>query len=163
MSVRLNQADREYLERFVGRERKPTGRQKAQALLGLAEGKSLDAVAMQVGIAKVDLMDLVDRFVERGLAGVGFKPSRGQKNGPRRSADRATIEATSGICGGAARIAGTRIPVWQLIEAREMGATEAQILLDYPGLHARNLVNAWDYAKEHSDEIAAEIHRNGVA
>jgi uncharacterized protein (DUF433 family) len=75
----------------------------------------------------------------------------------------ATIEKTPGVCGGAARVAGTRIPIWQLVEAREAGASEAQILLDYPGLRAVNLVEAWDYAEAHREEIAAEIHKNQVA
>ena len=77
--------------------------------------------------------------------------------------DSATIVKTPGVCGGAARIEGTRIPVWQLVEAREAGADEAQILLDYPGLSAPDLVEAWAYAADHAEEIAAEIRRNEVA
>jgi hypothetical protein len=38
MSVQLNQADREHLELLANREMRPTNRQMAQALLGLAEG-----------------------------------------------------------------------------------------------------------------------------
>jgi uncharacterized protein (DUF433 family) len=74
-----------------------------------------------------------------------------------------TIEKTEGICGGAARIAGTRIPVWQLVEARDMGASEAQFLNDFPDLKAINLVDAWAHADSHADEIAAEIRANAVA
>ncbi len=73
------------------------------------------------------------------------------------------IEKTAGVCGGSARIVGTRIPVWQLVEARELGVSEAQLLLDYPSLRAQDLVNAWTYAKVHRDEILAEIHENEVA
>jgi uncharacterized protein (DUF433 family) len=73
------------------------------------------------------------------------------------------IEKTEGVCGGSARIAGTRIPVWQLVAARDLGASEAQLLLDYPGLRAEDLVNAWSYARSHRDEIEAEIHENEVA
>ena len=74
-----------------------------------------------------------------------------------------TIESTPGVCAGSARIAGTRIPVWVLVEARDLGASEAQLLLDYPALAALNLVDAWDYERSHRDEIAAEIFRNEVA
>ena len=44
-----------------------------------------------------------------------------------------------------------------------MGVSEAQLLLDFPALRALNLVEAWEYAKDHADEIAAEIHGNEVA
>ncbi len=74
-----------------------------------------------------------------------------------------TIERTLGICGQSARIAGTRVPVWMLVEARELGASEAQLLLDYPGLRAEELVDAWNYAADHRAEILAEIHRNEIA
>jgi uncharacterized protein (DUF433 family) len=53
--------------------------------------------------------------------------------------------------------------VWQLIEARGSGASEAQLLIDYPRLKAVNLVDAWAYAHDHPDEIGAEIHANEVA
>jgi uncharacterized protein (DUF433 family) len=75
----------------------------------------------------------------------------------------AGIEKTRGVCGGAARIVGTRVPVWQLVEARAAGASEAQILVDFPSLRAEDLVNAWSYEKSHRDEIKAEIHKNEVA
>jgi uncharacterized protein (DUF433 family) len=73
------------------------------------------------------------------------------------------IEKTRGVCGGSACIAGTRVPVWQLVEARALGATEAQILVDFPSLRAEDLVNAWDYEKSHRDEIRSEIRENEVA
>ena len=59
----------------------------------------------------------------------------------------AGIEKTENVCGGSARIVGTRIPVWLLVEARDLGASEAQLLLDYPGLRADDLVNAWAYTR----------------
>jgi uncharacterized protein (DUF433 family) len=53
--------------------------------------------------------------------------------------------------------------VWQLVEARDLGASEAQLLIDYPRLKAVNLVDAWAYAEAHCHEIAAQIHQNEVA
>ena len=53
--------------------------------------------------------------------------------------------------------------MWQLIEARLLGASEAQLLIDYPRLSAANLVDAWVYAEDHPDEIAAQIKQNEVA
>ena len=54
----------------------------------------------------------------------------------------AILQKTPGVCGGDARIAGKRIPIWQLVEARNLGVREAQILIDFPDLTARNLVDA---------------------
>ncbi len=53
--------------------------------------------------------------------------------------------------------------MWQLVEARGLGASEAQLLIDYPRLKAMNLVDAWAYAEDHPDEIASQIHQNQVA
>jgi uncharacterized protein (DUF433 family) len=49
------------------------------------------------------------------------------------------------------------------VQPRNLGASEAQLLIDYPRLNALNLVDAWAYAQDHPDEIAAEIHQNQVA
>lgn len=74
-----------------------------------------------------------------------------------------SIEKTPGVCGGDARIAGTRIPIWSLVESRRLGITEAQLLDDYPHLTAADLVNAWAYAEANSDEIEAAINKNEEA
>jgi uncharacterized protein (DUF433 family) len=73
------------------------------------------------------------------------------------------IEKTPGVCGGDARIAGTRIPVWGLVNARRLGINEAQLLDDYPHLSASDLVNAWAYADAYPDEIEEAIRRNEEA
>jgi uncharacterized protein (DUF433 family) len=70
------------------------------------------------------------------------------------------IEATAGVCGGEPRIAGTRIPVWTLERARRLGASEADLLRDYPGLRAADLVNAWTYVAAHRKRIEAQIREN---
>lgn len=73
------------------------------------------------------------------------------------------IESTPGICGGDPRISGTRIPVWLLEQARRLGAREADLLLDFPGLRAADLVNAWSFVASHPDEITAQIRANEEA
>ncbi|MBD2595846.1 DUF433 domain-containing protein [Nostoc spongiaeforme FACHB-130] len=73
------------------------------------------------------------------------------------------IEKTPGVCGGEARIANTRIPVWVLVEARRLGYSYADLLTSYPSISATDLANAWVYAKAHSDEIELVIERNQVA
>jgi len=163
MLINLTHEDRKYLEQFANRKMRLTNRQKAQALLGLALGETPEQVSVRVGITKEDLSSLVARFTEGGLKGVGL--GRSVRAGPRRFRLRRypTIEKTPRVCEGAARVAGTRIPVWQLVEARSLGASEAHLLIDYPRLKAANLVDAWAYAEDHPDEIATEIHSNRVA
>ncbi|MEA5594094.1 DUF433 domain-containing protein [Rivularia sp. UHCC 0363] len=73
------------------------------------------------------------------------------------------IEKTPRVCGGEARIAKTRIPVWVLLEARHLGYSDADLLISYPSITAKDLANAWVYAKAHPDEIELAIERNEVA
>ncbi len=73
------------------------------------------------------------------------------------------ITKTPGVCGGEACIAGTRIAVWLLVEARRLGMSEAELLQDYSHISAADLVNAWAYADAYPKEIEAVIHANEVA
>lgn len=70
------------------------------------------------------------------------------------------ITKTPGVCGGDASIEGTRIPVWVLVNARNIGISETQLLYDYPTLNAADLANAWVYAEANSDEIEVAIKEN---
>ena len=70
------------------------------------------------------------------------------------------IEKTPGVCGGEARIANTRIPVWSLVNYRRLGASDGRILEDFPQLSAEDLVNAWYYSQGHPEEMEAAIQRN---
>jgi uncharacterized protein (DUF433 family) len=70
------------------------------------------------------------------------------------------IEKTAGVCGGDARIAKTRIPIWSMVNYRLLGATDVRILQDFPHLSAADLANAWAYAEAHPEEIEAAIARN---
>jgi len=70
------------------------------------------------------------------------------------------VEARPEVCGGEACIVRTRIPVWLLEHARNLGASEAKLLRDYPTLTAQDLVNAWAYARAHREEIRQAIEQN---
>ncbi|MEG4286184.1 DUF433 domain-containing protein [Microcoleus sp. A006_D1] len=70
------------------------------------------------------------------------------------------IEKTPNVCGGSACIAGTRITVWGLVEARRIGYSEADLLTSYPLLSATDIANAWVYAEAFPDEIETEIREN---
>lgn len=73
------------------------------------------------------------------------------------------IESTPGVAGGDPCIVRTRIPVWTLVRARQLGATEAQILQSYPSLRAEDLVHAWAYYDAHREEIDHQIQANEAA
>jgi uncharacterized protein (DUF433 family) len=73
------------------------------------------------------------------------------------------IESQPGISGGEACIVRTRIPVWVLVRARQLGTTEAELLRSYPTLRAEDLANAWAYYRGHRDEIDRQIRENEEA
>jgi type III restriction enzyme len=70
------------------------------------------------------------------------------------------IATTSGVCGGSARLTGTRIPVWTLVCMRQSGIPDEGILRSYPALDPANLKAAWEYAGSHAEEIEREIREN---
>lgn len=73
------------------------------------------------------------------------------------------IESTPNVCGGEPCIVRTRIPVWVLIQARNLGMSEAAILESYPTLRAEDLVNAWAYYRSHHHDIDQQIAENETA
>lgn len=73
------------------------------------------------------------------------------------------IESDPAVAGGAPCIVRTRIPIWTLVRARQLGASEAEILRSYPSLRAQDLVQAWSYYDSHRDEIERQIRENEVA
>ncbi|MBI4645696.1 MAG: DUF433 domain-containing protein [Bacteroidia bacterium] len=73
------------------------------------------------------------------------------------------IESNENICGGEPCIVRTRIPVWILVQARRLGASEADILKCYPSLRSDDLVSAWNYCRSHKNEIYKQIRENEKA
>ncbi len=73
------------------------------------------------------------------------------------------IESIPAVCGGEPCIVRTRIPVWVLVQAKLLGASEADLLQAYPTLRAEDLANAWAYYRAHRGEIDAEIVENEAA
>lgn len=73
------------------------------------------------------------------------------------------IDSTPDVLGGEARIVRTRIPVWVLVQARRLGASEADLLRSYPTLRAEDLANAWAYARLHPETIERDIIENETA
>src|SRR5690348_4394132 len=120
MPIEMTPTDLRYLERLLNRKPRPTRRQRAKALWLLARGEDPLKVSQIVGIPKEEVDALERRFAAEGIGAVKRPTAAGH--------EIPGIEKAENVCGGSARIAGTRIPVWQLVEAREMGASEAQLL-----------------------------------
>ena len=73
------------------------------------------------------------------------------------------IESRPDVNGGEPCVVRTRIPVWVLVQARQLGASEADLLRNYPTLRAEDLANAWAYARAHREEIEQQISENEAA
>ena len=73
------------------------------------------------------------------------------------------IDSISSVCGGEPCIVRTRIPVWVLVQARDLGTSEAELLRCYPTLRAEDLANAWAYFRSHRQEIEQQIRENEAA
>ncbi len=70
------------------------------------------------------------------------------------------VDRTSGVCGGAARVVRTRIPIWTLERARRLGISEADLLNSFPTLTGEDLANAWAYVRLNGPEIERAIAEN---
>jgi uncharacterized protein (DUF433 family) len=73
------------------------------------------------------------------------------------------IQKTPGVCGGDARIANHRIPVWGLIVQKKSGLSDADILANYPSLTTDDLAAAWAYYQREPLEIEQLIWLNDTA
>ncbi len=73
------------------------------------------------------------------------------------------IQKTPGVCGGAARIANHRIPVWVLVVEKKFGASDADILAAHPTITADDLAAAWAYYQREPLEIEQLIWLNDTA
>ncbi len=81
-----------------------------------------------------------------------------------KETDIGRIEKTEGVCGGSACVAGTRVPVWSIIETwrRGVSAKELQTYFVRP-LSGAEVRAALDYFQDHAEEIEEEIRRNEEA
>lgn len=73
------------------------------------------------------------------------------------------IRKTPGVIGGDACVGNHRIAVWMLVDYRDQGGTDADLLASYPQLTQADLDAAWRYAAAHPDEIAEAIRANAEA
>ncbi len=73
---------------------------------------------------------------------------------------RGQIVKRPGVCGGSACIAGTRVPVWILANARLLGYGDQDMFERHPFITPSQLAAAWSYAEEFKFEIDEAIRLN---
>ena len=73
------------------------------------------------------------------------------------------VQKTPGVCGGDACIRNTRITVSGLVNARQLGATDEQLLENIVGLTLDDLLTAWEYYEQNPAEIDEAIHLDEAA
>lgn len=73
------------------------------------------------------------------------------------------IHSDARVCGGDPCLVRTRVPVWLLVQLSRLGASEADLLRNYPALRAEDLTNAWAYANAHRAEIDAQVAAHETA
>ena len=73
------------------------------------------------------------------------------------------IESTEGVCGGAARVVRTRIPVWTLETYRRLGWDDERLLANFPTLRPADLTYAWLYVSGNQREIEQAIREQEEA
>jgi uncharacterized protein (DUF433 family) len=73
------------------------------------------------------------------------------------------IDKTPGVCGGDACIRNTRITVWGLVQRRQQGLSDAEVLRRLPALTPADLEAAWDYYAHNRAEIEQAIRENEEA
>jgi uncharacterized protein (DUF433 family) len=67
------------------------------------------------------------------------------------------IVKTPGTCGGRARVEGTRLAVWHIVDRYLSGQTPTEILTVYPRLTPAALFAALSYYYDHKHEIDADL------
>jgi uncharacterized protein (DUF433 family) len=81
-----------------------------------------------------------------------------------KTSDLATtsrIQKTPDVIGGDACIRNTRIAVWMLVAAHNLGMSDEAIRDRYdPPLSKADLEAAWNYYGQHQDEIARALEEN---
>ena len=112
-------------------------------------------------IAKLDQVEREKLFA--ALSPEVFSLSGARMSGDSQAlscSDFPLIVKTPEVCGGAARLVRTRIPVWVLERMRQLGISQNEILRSYPTLGRIDLLQAWSYADAHRLEMEREIREN---
>jgi uncharacterized protein (DUF433 family) len=65
------------------------------------------------------------------------------------------------ICDGRAIFAGTRIPVFQIVQYKKIRVGDRQLLESFPALKQTDLEEAWNYYQANKKEIEIDIEASG--
>jgi uncharacterized protein (DUF433 family) len=113
-----------------------------------------DKVAQAYFNAPKAQQERVRRMLEETiLLGIEISNTQITPNQPTVYQNKTVIQHTPGVCGGNACIQNTRIPVWILVSLRSQGATDKELIENYPSLNQTDLEAAWTYYQQHKDEI----------
>ena len=78
--------------------------------------------------------------------------------------EQSRIQKTPDVCGGDACIRDTRVPVWSLVVARRLGASDEDLLTYFvTPLSPADVRAALTYSEQHPEEIEQEIRLNEEA
>jgi len=79
-------------------------------------------------------------------------------------AEKSWIQKTPNVCGGDACIRDTRIPVWSVVRAHQLGAKADELRTYFvTPLTAADVEAALTYYADNTDEIETEIRQNEEA
>jgi uncharacterized protein (DUF433 family) len=125
-----------------------SSKRKARAVAPLTDDeiRQLDSLGKTFGL----LADHSDEVIDRMAATINRMKQE------RFSGSPPVISEDENVMGGDACIRATRIPVWMLVGYKQAGMTDHQILANFPGLNASDLIASWDYFASHSERILAE-------
>ena len=71
--------------------------------------------------------------------------------------DKSEVAKPVKIDAGEARIGNPQIAIWELVNAKQLGCSDADLLQIYPQLTALDLATAWEYAEANADEISRTL------
>ncbi len=78
--------------------------------------------------------------------------------------EQSWIEKTPGVCGGRACIRTLRIPVWLLVQARQLGFSDQELLHRHVvPLTQADLDAAWAYYAQNREDIEEDIRLSAEA
>jgi uncharacterized protein (DUF433 family) len=75
----------------------------------------------------------------------------------RACRERSAVAKPVQIGAGEARIGDPQIAIWELVNAKELGCSDADLVQIYPQLTALDLVTAWEYAEANAAEISRTL------
>jgi uncharacterized protein (DUF433 family) len=77
--------------------------------------------------------------------------------------EKSHVELTPGTCGGAPRVAGTRIRVSQIVLLTDSGSSPDEIITSFPQMTLADVYAALAYYHDHRELIDAEIRAGNEA